>query len=185
VLSIIAVEEAELVPAVGGVIGGVHVQDDDLSGAGMGFQIKIQQPIGESPQVFGGDHILEPGEGGLGGQGRGIIVVFLALGNGEPALPHQGQEVVFDLAGITGIMKTPGGFVGETVAVVQFTEEQAPGIRGYPATFKIGHNLLGEKAFKDELLMADCFPRVSRLRSCLFGDFSILADTLSSFKDVL
>jgi hypothetical protein len=35
---------------------------------------------------------------------------------------------VFDLAGITGIMKTPGGFVGETVAVVQFTEHQAAGI---------------------------------------------------------
>ena len=114
------------------------------------------------------------------GQGRGIVAVFIALGNGEPALPHQGQEVVFDLAGITGIMKTPGGFVGETVALVQFTEQQATGIRGYPAALKIGHNLLGEKAFKDELLMADCFHRVSRLRSCLFGYFSILADTLSS-----
>jgi hypothetical protein len=33
---------------------------------------------------------------------------------------------VFDLAGITGIMKTPGGFVGETVAAVQFTEHQPP-----------------------------------------------------------
>ena len=86
---------------------------------------------------------------------------------------HQGREVVFDLAGITGIMKTPGGFVGETVALVQFTEQQATGIRGYPATRKIGHNLFGEKAFTDELLMADCFPRVSRLRSCLFGDYKM------------
>lgn len=81
------------------------------------------------------------------GQGRGIVVVFIALGNGEPALPHQGQEVVFDLAGITGIMKVPGGFVGETVAPVQFTEQQATGIRNYPAALKIGHNFLGEKGF--------------------------------------
>ena len=114
------------------------------------------------------------------GQGRGIVAVFIPLGNGEPALPHQGQEVVFDLAGITGIVKTPGGFVGETGALVQFTEQQASGIRGYPAGLKIGHNLIREKAFKDELLIADCFHRVSRLRSCLFGYFSILADTLSS-----
>ena len=59
------------------------------------------------------------------GQGRGIVAVFIPLGNGEPALAHQGQEVVFDLAGITGIVKTPGGFVGETGALVQFTEQQA------------------------------------------------------------
>ena len=37
VLFIIAVEEAELLPAVGRVIGGIHVQDDDLPGAKMGL----------------------------------------------------------------------------------------------------------------------------------------------------
>jgi hypothetical protein len=62
-------------------------------------------------------------------------------------------------------------------------EEQAAGIGGDPAPGKIGDDLLGEKAFKDELVMADCFHRVSCLRSCLFGDFGILADTLSFFKD--
>jgi hypothetical protein len=30
--------------------------------------------------------------------------------------------------------------------------------------------------------MADCFHRVSLLRSCLFSDNSILADTLCFFK---
>ena len=92
---------------------------------------------------------------------------------------------MFDLAGIMGIMKTQGSFAGETVALVQFTEQQATCIRGYPAALKIGCNLLREMAFKDELLMAGCFPKVSRLRSCLFGDFSLLADTLASFQDFL
>jgi hypothetical protein len=114
------------------------------------------------------------------GQGRCIGVVFLALGSGEPALAQPGQEVVEDLAGITGIMQTRGGCVGETVALVQFTEQQAYGIRGYSATGKISDNCLEEKDFKAELLMADSSHRVSRLRSCLFGYFSILADTLSS-----
>jgi hypothetical protein len=72
----------------------------------------------------------------------------MALGNGEPALPHQSREVLFDLAGITGIMRIPGGFVGETVAIVQFTEQHVTGIRGYPAALKIVHNLLGEKGFQ-------------------------------------
>jgi hypothetical protein len=40
---------------------------------------------------------------------------------------------VFDLTGITGIMKIPGGFIGETVALFQFTEQQASGIRSDPA----------------------------------------------------
>jgi len=85
--------------------------------------------------------------------------------------------------GITGIMEPPDGFFGETVTFIQFPEQQPPGIRGYSATFKVGDDLLGEKAFKDELFRADCFHRVSRLKSCLFSDYSILADTLSSFKN--
>jgi len=79
-------------------------------------------------------------------------------------------------------MKTPGCFVGETVALVQFHGAAATCIRGYPAALKIGYNLLREKAFKDELLMAGCFPKASCLRSCLFGDFSLLADTLPLFR---
>jgi hypothetical protein len=37
-----------LLLAVGGVVGGVHIQDDDLPGAGMGLEIEVQQPIGEA-----------------------------------------------------------------------------------------------------------------------------------------
>lgn len=61
VLYILVVEEAELWSAVGGISGGIQVQDDDLPRARTGFSIKIHPPIGESPQVFGGGHILEPG----------------------------------------------------------------------------------------------------------------------------
>jgi hypothetical protein len=83
-------------------------------------------------------------------------------------------------------MKTTSGFVGETVGTIQFPEQQTTGIRGYPATCKIGDNFLVENAFKDELFMADCFHGVSRLRSCLLCDFRIIeADTLSSFKNSL
>jgi hypothetical protein len=56
------------------------------------------------------------------------------------------------------------------------------GIRGYPAALKIGNDFLGKKAFTGELIMADWVQRVSRLRRCLFSDYSMLADTLSLFK---
>jgi hypothetical protein len=64
-----------------------------------------------------------------------------------------------------------------------FSEQQAVGIGRYPATDKIGEDFPVTTAFKGALLMADCFPGVSRLRSCLFGDFSSSADTRSSFKN--
>jgi hypothetical protein len=104
------------------------------------------------------------------------------LGNGEQALPHQGQEIMFNLVGITGIMEAAGGVFRNAVALVQLPEQQAAGIGGDPAALKIGDNFLGKKAFKDELFMTDCFQRVSLLRSCSLSDNSILADTLCFFK---
>jgi len=47
-LFVVTVEEAELLLPMGRVVGGVHVQDDDLPGAGMGFEVQLQQPIGEA-----------------------------------------------------------------------------------------------------------------------------------------
>jgi hypothetical protein len=68
VLFVITVEEAELLFAMGGVIGGVHVQDDDLAGAGMGLEIQVQEPVGEPAQILGADPVLKAGQGGLRGQ---------------------------------------------------------------------------------------------------------------------
>jgi len=89
---------------------------------------------------------------------------------------------MFNLVGITGIMEAAGNVFREAVALVQLPEHQAAGIGGDPAPGKIGNDFLGKKAFKPELVMADCFHRVSLPRSCLFSDNSILADTLCFFK---
>jgi len=168
----------------------------------MGLEVQLQQPITEAAQVLGGDPVLKPGQSRLGGQvavtlrglaghdlesrvlgqGSGIIVVFVPLGNGEQALPYQSQKIMFNLVTIPRIMEAAGGVFSDSVALIQLPEQQAAGIGGDPAPGKIGHDFLGEKAFKDELLMADCFHRVSLLRSCLFSDNSILADTLCIFK---
>jgi len=62
-------------------------------------------------------------------------------------------------------MEAPGGFFGETITLIQFPEQQATGIRGYPATLEIGNDLLGENTFTGKLFMTDCIQRVSRLKS--------------------
>jgi|GEM_PF-7116652 len=89
-------------------------------------------------------------------------------------MPHLG-----DLA---GVMQASSSFLAEAIALVYLSQQQTASIRGYPTPGEIGHDFLVEKAFKGELVMADCFHRVSCLRSCLFCDFSILADTLCLFK---
>jgi hypothetical protein len=82
-------------------------------------------------------------------------------------------------------MQTRGRLRCDPIALIQLLRQQSAGIRGYPATLKIGDDFLGGKTFKAELFMADCIPRVSRLMPSLFSDYSILADTLSSFKNFL
>ena len=72
---------------------------------------------------------------------------------------------MFNFVGITGIVEALGNVFSEPVALVQLPEQQASGIGGDPAPGKISYNFLGEKAFKDELVMADCFHRTSLLRS--------------------
>jgi len=44
-LFVVPMKETELLFAVGGVIGGVHIQDNGLPGAGMGLEVKVQQPV--------------------------------------------------------------------------------------------------------------------------------------------
>ena len=90
---------------------------------------------------------------------------------------------MFNLMGHAGITEASGGLFSESVALVYLPQQQAAGIGGDPAPGKIGNDVLGRKAFKDELVMADCFHRVSRLRGCLSGDYSILTDTLSFSKN--
>jgi len=202
VLLVMAVEEAELLPAVGGFVGGVRVQDDDLAGDGRGFEIEAQQPVGEAAQVLGGHPVLKPGQRRLRGQvvgslrgparhdlvsrvlgqGGGVVVVLVTQGDGEQTLANQGKEIVPNLAGIPRVMQTGSRRLGDPVALVHLPEQQAAGVRGDPAPGKIGHDFLVKKAFKDKLVMADCFPRVSLRRSCLSSDYSMLADTLCLLK---
>ena len=81
------------------------------------------------------------------------------------------------------VVQTGRHLLGEPVSLIHFAQHQAAGIRGYLTTLQVSNNFLGEKTFKPELFMAECVQRVSRLRDCLLSDYSILADTLSYFKN--
>jgi hypothetical protein len=49
----------------------------------------------------------------------------------------------------------------------------SPTSESYWAIGEIGDDLLGEKAFKEEIVMAEFFHRVSLLSNCLLSDHSL------------
>ncbi len=71
----------------------------------------------------------------------------------------QGKEMVFDLTGIPRIKEPGGRLLGDVVALIHLSQKQTASIGGYPAPGKIGDDLFGEKVFKGQLVMTDCFPR--------------------------
>lgn len=81
-------------------------------------------------------------------QGGGVVGVFVTQGNGEQALPHQGQELMFDLVAFSRVMEAAGAMFSEPIALVQLLEQQAAGIGGYPAAGKIGETSLEKRLSK-------------------------------------
>jgi hypothetical protein len=63
----------------------------------------------------------------------------------------------------------------KATAPVSLPQQRADGLGSLPAKRKSGNDLLLEKTFKDEPVMAKCFPEVSYLRGCWFGHLGILA----------
>jgi hypothetical protein len=45
-------------------------------------------------------------------------------------------------------METGSGLLGDAVALIHLSQQQAAGIRGYPATLKIGDDFLGKRLSK-------------------------------------
>ena len=112
---VVAVEEGELLLAVGRVVRGVQVDGDALdplvgqAGLVVGDD-HVGESLGEPVQVPGPDAVLEAGEGGLGGQrqprdgvapheelvdrvgleGRRVVGIRVAAGQAEAALPDEG-----------------------------------------------------------------------------------------------
>ena len=70
---VVAVEEAALLLAVHGVVGGVEVEDQVLGRLGMGGDELIDQDLGDADQGLAVDAVLQPAEGRRRGQRGGLV----------------------------------------------------------------------------------------------------------------
>src|SRR2546428_4373013 len=126
VLSVSAVEEAELLLAVGGIVGGVEIEQDlaalaDLVAA-EADELRAQ-PIIQAYQFAGGRRILPAAEGGVGaervaqfligddlqhgivGQTLGVVGIFVAGDDLIDALQQQGQRTMAHAVVLTTIVE--------------------------------------------------------------------------------
>ena len=121
------VEEAELLLAVGRIVGRIEVDRDApgpaLEPRAMLLDHEIGQPDARQIERLPPHGVLEPGERRLGGQvgtgerialeqqlvhrilgqARGVVAVGVAAGDPVDALPHQLDQRVVDLAGLPRI----------------------------------------------------------------------------------
>ena len=179
VLVEVAVEQAQLLAPMGGIVGGVDVQDDQIPGPRMGRQIGIHQGVAQATQLGAGDPVLQPGQGGLGGQillgergaphgglqrrvaaQRGMVVgVFVALGNGEDPLAQQVQLRMADLGAIAGIGDRRIGPGHDAGAPVDLAQQKTAGVGGDVAALEVDDDGLAFEVCEGELGMTDCFQR--------------------------
>jgi hypothetical protein len=78
-------------------------------------------------------------------------------------LAHQNQRLVLHLVAIRRAREAADKIFAEPVTLIQLPQQQAPAIRGDPATLKISDDFLMNKTFNAELVKADCFQRTSLL----------------------
>ncbi|SRR6266566_1354782 len=170
VLVVGAVEKAELLLAMGGIIGGIDIQQDltalaDLLAAQT--QELFQQSVIQEHQIAGGRRIFPAAEGGLGAerlaqgligddlqqrvvaQAVGIVGIFVSGNDLIEALPQQCQRVVLEAMALTRIAEELGQITGQVMALIEGAQRQKTGVAGDLSAGKISLNGLlsveGEK----------------------------------------
>ncbi len=150
---VVPVEEGELLLAVGGVVGGVHLDGDQPRPTVEPDAMEVDHGIGqgnaEAVEVGARHGILEPRERGLRAQGgashgiaaeqellhrivgepRRVVAIGVAAGQAEHPLPDQIQDRVLDFAGLPGIGQAPGQAGRQAQLFVDALHQDGPAVR--------------------------------------------------------
>ena len=158
-LAISPVEETELLLAVGGIVGGVEIEQDLAALANLlaaQSDELLPQPVVQAYQLACGRRVLPTAEGGLGServaqlligddlqhgivaQTIGVVGILVAGNDLIDALPQQRQRVMTHAVILTRIAQACSPVAGQTMVLIEGTQGQQTGITGDLATRKIG-----------------------------------------------
>ena len=162
-LVVSAVEEAELLLAVGGVVGGIEVEQNLTALAHLvaaETDELLDQSVIEVHQVAGARRVLPATEGGLRAQRVaesligddlqhrivaqtiGIVSVFVAGHDLVDALSKQFERIVADALVCPRIAEQCSQIAGQMMALVEGAQRQQAGVAGDLPAAKIGANEL-------------------------------------------
>ena len=163
VLAVATVEEAELLLAVGGIVGGIDVEQNLATLADLvtaEADELLAQPVVVVHQIAGGRRVLPATEGGLGAervaqfligdnlqhgivaQTVGVVGIFVAGDNLINALPQQHQRIMMQAVVLPRIAEASGPVTSQMMALIKGSQRQQTGVAGNLATGKIGANRL-------------------------------------------
>ena len=147
---VMPIEETELLSAMGGIIGRIHIDCDTPGFTLQPLSVMLDHDIGESfchaEQFFGSYGVFETGQCRLRsqalafdgitveqklldrivGQGAGLIAVGTAGGDSEDALPQKIKATVNNLAGLTHVANTCSDTFGQGELIVDSFEQDGP-----------------------------------------------------------
>lgn len=167
---IVPVEEAALLGAVEGVVGGVEVEDQFFGRRAVGGDERLDEDLGHPDKVLAAGHVLQPRERRRRGRrfpgiGRPlgqhlqerivakrlvVVLVFVSEGQTEEALPEHGGDGMGDGGRVASVVDAGGQAVGPSEAAVHLAQQQTPGIGGQVAAVKIRLDAAVEKSGKGQ-----------------------------------
>ena len=159
VLAVGPVEEAELLLAVGGIVGGVEIEQDLATLADLlpaEADELLAEPVVPAHQIASRGSVLPTAEGGLGAerdtefligddlqqgivaQTIGVIGVFISGDDLIDALPQQRGRVVLHAVRLTRVAEAFGPVPRQMMALIEGAQGQQTGVAGDLAAGKIG-----------------------------------------------
>jgi hypothetical protein len=183
---VVAVEERELLLAVGGVVRGIEIDGDPrrtpFEPAPLVLDHGVGQHVRHVAQGRPPDDVLEPRERRLRGQRRagqrvaleqqlvdgvvgqpgGVVAVGVATGQAEHALANQLDRLMPDLAGLALVDQTAGQPSRQPQVGIDALEQDRPAIRTGVGGVEAGHDWLREPlALEGDLRYTGCGHRAS------------------------
>src|ERR1017187_7140430 len=137
VLAVSAVEEAELLLAVSGIVGGVEIEQDLAALANLvaaQTDELLQQGVIQAHEIACGWRVLPAAESGLRAQ---CVSQFLVGDDLINALPQQGQRIMAHAVILTRIAQAYGPVAGQMMPLIEGAQGQQTRITGDLPTGKI------------------------------------------------
>jgi hypothetical protein len=163
VLSVSPVEKTELLLAVGGIVGGVEIEQDlatlaDLSGTET--DELLAPSVTQMYQIAGAGRVFPAAEGRLRAeciaqflvgndlqewimaQTIGVVGVFIAGDNLIEALPPKGSRVMPESVLLSPITENSGPIMAQMMTLIKSAQREQTGVAGDLATGEIGTDSL-------------------------------------------